>query len=151
MPGIDWFPGATLNYSEHALRFEQDGPAIVSLSQTREPVELTVVELREQVARARAGLARLGLVAGDRVAAYLPNIAETIVAFLATASLGAIWSSCAPEFGTRSVVDRFQQIDPKILLAVDGYRYGDRAVARKAELGASRAALPSLSATVVLP
>ena len=151
MPGIEWFPGATLNYAEHALRPERDGPAIVSLSQTRQPVELNVAELREQVARARAGLFALGVVRGDRVAAYLPNIAETIVAFLATASLGAIWSSCAPEFGTRSVVDRFQQIDPKILLAVDGYRYGDRVVDRKDELAAIRAALPSLAATVVIP
>src|SRR5581483_1443619 len=108
-------------------------------------------ELRDQVARARAGLQRLGVGRGDRVAAYLPNIAETLVAFLATASLGAVWSSCAPEFGTRSVVDRLRQIDPKVLLAVDGYRYGDKDVDRRNEVAAIRAELPSLEATVAVP
>ena len=104
MPGAVWFPGATLNYAEHALRGQSTGVAVVSRSQTRPTVELTRDQLRDQVAAARAGLIRLGVGSGDRVAAYLPNIAETLVAFLATASLGAVWSSCAPEFGTRSVV-----------------------------------------------
>ncbi|MEY2406568.1 MAG: acetoacetyl-CoA synthetase, partial [Acidimicrobiaceae bacterium] len=104
MPGATWFSGATLNYAEHALRPLGGGPAVVSRSQTRPPVDLDWDELRDQVSRARAGLARAGVGHGDRVAAYLPNIAETLVAFLATASLGAVWSSCAPEFGTRSVI-----------------------------------------------
>ncbi|MEY2435190.1 MAG: acetoacetyl-CoA synthetase [Acidimicrobiaceae bacterium] len=151
MPGATWFSGATLNYAEHALRSRGAGSAVVSRSQTRPPVDLEWDELRDQVSRARAGLARAGVGRGDRVAAYLPNIAETLVAFLATASLGAVWSSCAPEFGTRSVIDRFQQIDPVVLLTVDGYRYGDRDVDRSEEIAVIRSALPSLRATVVLP
>ena len=100
MPGAEWFPGARLNYAEHMLRrTTTDEVAVVARSNTREPVELTFGELREQVARARAGLQRLGVGRGDRVVAYLPNIPETLVAFLATASLGAIWASVAPEFG----------------------------------------------------
>ena len=92
--------------------------------------ELTFGELREQVARARAGLKRLGVGPGDRVVAYLPNIPETLVAFLAAASLGAVWATCAPEFGVRSVVDRFGQLDPKVLLAVSGYVYGEKLIDR---------------------
>jgi acetoacetyl-CoA synthetase len=152
MPGAVWFPGATLNYAEHALRGAGgDEVKVLGRSQTREPVDLTGAELAGRVARARCGLARLGVGPGDRVAAYLPNIPEALVAFLATASLGAIWSSCAPEFGTRSVVDRLRQIDPKVLLTVDGYRYGERAVDRTAEVAAIRQALPSLAATVAVP
>jgi acetoacetyl-CoA synthetase len=151
MPGAVWFRGATLNYAEHALRAGGDATVVWSLSQSRGSVELSAGELQRQVAVVRAGLRRLGVGRDDRVAAYLPNITETLVAFLATASLGAVWSSCAPEFGTRSVVDRFQQIEPKVLLTVDGYRYGDRAVDRTAEVAAIRQALGSLAATVVLP
>jgi acetoacetyl-CoA synthetase len=151
LPGARWFPGAELNYAAHALRSEPDGPALVARSQSRGRVELSVADLREQVARCRAGLVRLGVGRGDRVAAYLPNIPETVVAFLATASLGAIWSSCAPEFGTRSVVDRLRQIEPVVLLAVDGYRYGAKAVDRAREVAAIRAELPSLRATVTVP
>ncbi len=92
----------------------------------------------------RAGLRRLGVGRGDRVAAYAPNIPETLVLMLATASLGAIFSRCAPEFGTRSVIDRWRQIEPTVLVAVDGYRYGDKAIDRRAEVAAIRAALPSL-------
>jgi acetoacetyl-CoA synthetase len=151
MPGAEWFPGATLNYAEHALRRRDDGPAVIARSQTRGEVKLSWAELADAVARARAGLERLGVGRGDRVVGYLPNVPETLVAFLACASLGAIWSSCAPEFGVRSVVDRVQQIEPKVLLVVDGYRYGERAVDRSAEVAAIRAALPTLRATVVLP
>jgi acetoacetyl-CoA synthetase len=152
MPGARWFEAARLNYAEHALRgLDDDRVVVISHSQSRGPVELTGAELRDQVARARAGLQRLGVGRGDRVAAYMPNIAETIVAFLATASLGAIWASCAPEFGTRSVVDRLAQIEPKVLLAVDGYRYGERPIDRAGEIAAIRAQVPSLEAVVVLP
>jgi acetoacetyl-CoA synthetase len=152
MPGAQWFPGATLNYAEHALRHaDGDKVALVSYSQTREPTQLTFNELRDQVARARAGLQRLGVTKGHRVVAYMPNIAETVVAFLATASLGAIWSSCAPEFGTRSVVDRFKQIEPTVLLAIDGYRYGTKDIDRRPEVAAIVAELPTLKATVTLP
>jgi len=151
MPNAHWVPNASLNYAQHMLRPALDGVAILARSQTRDPVELTFAELREQVARARAGLRRLGVTRGDRVAAYLPNTPEAVVAMLASASLGAVWSSCAPEFGVRAVVDRFGQIEPKVLLAVDGYRYGKRIIDRAAEVAEIRAALPSLQATVVLP
>ncbi len=151
MPGAEWFPGGTLNYAEHALRRSDDHPAIVARSQTRGPTTWTHAELRRQVERAAAGLRRLGVGEGDRVASYLPNVPETIVAFLATASIGAVWSSCAPEFGTRSVVDRFRQIEPKVLLAVDGYVYGDKRVDRRPEVAAIRHELPTVTATVVLP
>ncbi|MEV4625623.1 acetoacetate--CoA ligase [Micromonospora sp. NPDC049523] len=153
MPGVEWFPGATLNYAEHVLRMPglaDDSPVVIAHSQTRAPVTLTAAQLREDVRRARAGLRRLGVSRGDRVAAYAPNIPETFVLMLATTSLGAIFSSCAPEFGTRSVTDRWQQIEPKVLVAVDGYRYGDKPVDRRAEVAAIRDALPSLVHTVVL-
>ncbi|MER7888212.1 acetoacetate--CoA ligase [Micromonospora sp. NPDC094482] len=151
MPGARWFPGATLNYAENVLRMPgrgDDEPVVIAYGQTRPPVTLTAAELREQVRRVAAGLRRLGVTAGDRVAAYAPNIPETYVLLLATSSLGAIFSSCAPEFGTRSVTDRWQQIEPKVLVAVDGYRYGEKAVDRRAEVAAIRAALPSLQHTV---
>ena len=154
MPGARWFPGSLVNYAAQALRpdgVDDDAVAVVAHSQSRERSELSWAELRAQVARAAAGLRALGVGRGDRVAAYLPNIPETLVAFLATASLGAIWSSCAPEFGTRSVIDRFEQIDPTVLLVVDGYRYGTRDIDRTAEVAAIRAALPSVAATVLVP
>ncbi|MBL6275305.1 acetoacetate--CoA ligase [Micromonospora fiedleri] len=151
MPGTRWFPGATLNYAQNVLRMPgraDDDPVVLAYGQTREPEVLTVAQLRDQVRRVAAGLRRLGVTTGDRVAAYAPNIPETYVLMLATASLGAIFSSCAPEFGTRSVTDRWQQIEPKVLVAVDGYRYGDKPVDRSAEVAAIRAALPSLRHTV---
>src|SRR5439155_15959281 len=121
--GVRWFPGARLNYAEHGVGLDEDTGriAMVAYSQTRPPLELTFGGLRDQVARARAGLRRLGVSRGDRVAAYLPNIPETLVAFLATAGLGAIWCCCAPEFGARSVIDRLRQVDPTVLLDVSGY------------------------------
>ncbi|WP_272597960.1 acetoacetate--CoA ligase [Solirubrobacter ginsenosidimutans] len=143
MPGAQWFPGATLNYAEHMLR-EREGVAVVARSAQRGASELTWGELRERVASTRAGLQRLGVTKGDRVVAYLPNIPETLIAFLATAGLGAIWASVSPEFGPRSVVDRFAQIEPKVLLAVDGYLHRGRWIDRSAELQAIRDGLPTL-------
>ncbi len=152
MPGAQWFGGAELNYAEQLLGAGGPGePAIVARSQTRPDVELSWDELRDQVARAAAGLRALGVGRGDRVVAYLPNIPETVLAFLATASLGAIWSSAAPEFGARSVVDRFAQIEPKVLLAVDGYRYGARELDRREIVAGLMRELPTLEHTVVLP
>ncbi len=148
MPGARWFPAATLNYAEHVLA---GGGGLVSLSQTRERVELSADDLREAVGRCREGLIRLGVGRGDRVAAFLPNIAETLVAFYATASLGAVWSSCAPEFGVRAVVDRWSQLEPTVLLAVDGYRYGSRDIGRTGELAEIVGALPSVRHVVTLP
>ena len=151
MPGVQWFPGGTLNYAEHALAAAASRPdavAVVACSQTRERTELVWAELLDQVSRCRAGLQRLGVERGDRVVAYLPNIPETLVAFLAVASLGAVWASCPPEFGVRSVVDRFTQIEPKVLFAADGYRYGDKTIDRTQEVAEIRASLPSVQHTV---
>ncbi len=154
MPGAEWFPGTTINYAQAVLRMPgiaDDDVVVYGYSQTRDTVRLTAADLRDQVARARAGLARLGVGPGDRVAAYAPNIPETFVLLMATASLGAVFSSCAPEFGTRSVTDRWTQIEPKVLVAVDGYRYGDKDVDRTAEVAAIRAALPSVQHVVSVP
>jgi acetoacetyl-CoA synthetase len=153
MPGAVWFPQARLNYAEQVLAMPgiaDDEPVVLAYSQSRADITLTATQLREQVRRVRAGLRRLGIGPGDRVAAYAPNIPETFVLMLATTSLGAIFSSCAPEFGTRSVVDRWRQIEPALLLAVDGYRYGDKPVDRRAEVAEIRAALPSLRHVVSL-
>jgi acetoacetyl-CoA synthetase len=127
MPGAEWFPNTQLSYPEHVFRGKDDNAlAIQHASELRELSSWTWGDLRRETARVRAGLVERGVGHGDRVAAYMPNIPETIAALLATASLGAIWSSAAPEFGVRSVVDRFQQIQPKVLLAIDGYRYGGK-------------------------
>jgi len=151
MPGAEWFPGATLNYAEHVVGGPDDEVAVLAYSQTRDRVELTWEQLRDQVARARAGLARLGVGRGDRVVAYLPNIPEALVAFLATASLGAIWASCAPEFGARSVVDRFGQVEPTVLLAVAGYGYGSKEIDRREQVAEIRAGLPTVRHVVHVP
>src|SRR4051812_7019570 len=151
MPGAQWFPGTQLNYAEHAFRDKDDGAlAIVAGGESRADEEWTWGELHEQTRRIAAGLRRLGVTKGDRVAAYLPNIPETAAAFLATASLGAIWSSCSPDFGARSVIDRFAQIEPKVLLTVDGYRYNGRAFDRRDTVRAVRDAIPGLGHTVLL-
>ncbi|HWB36451.1 MAG TPA: AMP-binding protein, partial [Rugosimonospora sp.] len=154
MPGARWFTGVTVNYAQRLLRMPglaDDAPVIVARSQTRGPVTLTAAELREQVRRVAAGLRRLGVGRGDRVAAYTPNVPETLILLLASASIGAIFSSCAPEFGTRSVVDRWRQTEPSVLVAVDGYRYGVKDVDRRPEVAAIREALPSVRHTVMLP
>jgi acetoacetyl-CoA synthetase len=154
MPGTSWFPGGRLNWAEHALRLADradDDVVVLARSETRPELQLTAAHLRDAVARVRAGLLRLGVRGGDRVAAYLPNVPEAAIAALASASIGAIWSSCAPEFGVRSVIDRFGQIEPTVLLTIDGYRYAGKAVDRRQEVAAIREALPSLRATVVLP
>jgi acetoacetyl-CoA synthetase len=127
MPGAQWFAGATLSYPEHIFA-QRDGDAVAlrHASELRPLGAMTWRELRTLTARIQAGLRALGVGRGDRVVAYMPNIPETVAAFLATAGLGAVWSSCSPDFGARSVVDRFAQIEPAVLLAVDGYRYGGR-------------------------
>jgi acetoacetyl-CoA synthetase len=151
MPGAQWFPGTQVNYAEHAFRGKADGAlAIVAGGESRADAEWTWGDLRAQVQRIAAGLRRLGVGRGDRVVAYLPNIPETAAAFLATASLGAIWSSCSPDFGARSVIDRFAQIEPKVLLGVDGYRYNGRAFDRRETVAAVRDAIPGLEHTVLL-
>jgi len=154
LPDVRWFPGGRLNYAAQALAAAAAAPdaiAVVAHSQTRPPVELTWAELHDAVARCAAGLRRLGVSAGDRVVAYAPNIPETLIAFLATASLGAIWSSCAPEFGVRSVIDRLAQIEPAVLVVVDGYRYGAKEIERRGHVAEIVAALPTLRHVVDVP
>jgi acetoacetyl-CoA synthetase len=153
MPGAAWFTGARLNYAEHLVGLEEDRDriAVVARSQTRGPRELTFGELIEQAGRVRAGLLRLGVQKGDRVVAYMPNIPETLIGFIATASLGAIWATCAPEFGSRSVVDRFAQIEPRVLLAVGGYGYRNRYIDRRGEVETIRGRIPSIEHVVWVP
>jgi acetoacetyl-CoA synthetase len=152
MPGAEWFPGARLSYARHVFRGRDDADvAIRHASELRPDLdEVTWGELREQVRRIAAGLRAVGVEPGDRVAAYMPNVPETVAAFLACASIGATWSSCSPEFGVRSVVDRFAQIEPVVLLAVDGYRYGGRDFDRRGELERLLEELPTVRTTAVL-
>ncbi|KOG85277.1 acetoacetyl-CoA synthetase, partial [Streptomyces varsoviensis] len=129
MPGASWFPGATLNYAEHALRAADDParadtPALLHVDETHEPRPITWAELRGQVGSLAAELRRLGVRPGDRVSGYVPNIPQAVTALLAAAAVGAVWTSCAPDFGARSVLDRFQQVEPVVLFTVDGYHYG---------------------------
>ncbi len=154
MPGVRWFPGGRLNYADQALAAATSIPdqlAVTAYSQTRDRVDLTWSELADAVARCAAGLRTLGVAEGDRVVAYAPNIPETLVAFLATASLGAVWSSCAPEFGVRSVVDRLAQIEPVVLVTVDGYGYGSKQIDRREHVAEIVAELPTLRNVVHVP
>src|SRR5689334_1598708 len=152
MPGAEWFPGARVNYAEHIFRGKDpDALAIQHASELRvQPGEWSWSTLREHTAKLAAGLRAVGVGEGDRVAAYLPNIPEALAAFLACASLGAVWSSAAPEFGARSVIDRFGQIEPKVLLAIDGYRYGGRDFDRREVVREIAANLPGLQRVVTL-
>ncbi len=152
MPGAEWFPDVALNYAEHVFR--ERNPAAVAIRHAGEGRELAAMtwgELRTLTARIAAGLRAQGVTRGDRVVAYLPNIPEAMAAMLACASIGAVWSSCSPDFGARSVVDRFAQIEPTVLLAVDGYRYNGRAFDRREVVEGLRAQMPTLRATVLLP
>ena len=154
MPTVTWFPEESVNYAQYLLTkggADPDRCALLAHSQTRDPIELTFGELTDQVARARAGLLRLGVGEGDRVVGYLPNIPEAIVAFLAAASIGAIWATCPPEFGSRSVIDRFEQLEPTVLIAVRGYQYGTTFVDRGEDLDRIRDGLPTLRHTVEIP
>ena len=152
MPGARWFEGARLNYAEHIFRGKGDDEvAVLHASELRELSELRWGELRERVGAVREGLQALGVKSGDRVVAYLPNGPEALIAFLAAASLGAIWSSCSPDFGPGSVVDRFAQIEPKVMFSVDGYRYGGKDFDRLDTVAEVAAQIPSLERIVVVP
>ncbi|MGC1813529.1 MAG: acetoacetate--CoA ligase [Solirubrobacterales bacterium] len=152
MPGARWFEGARLNYAEHIFRGKaEDEVALSYASELRPLTELRWGELREQVGAVREGLRALGVAPGDRVVAYLPNGPEALVAFLATASLGAIWSSCSPDFGPGSIVDRFAQIEPKVMFTVDGYRYGGKDFDRLEVVADVAAQIRSLERIVVVP
>ncbi len=152
MPGAEWFAAAQLNYAENLLAGKPDDRlAVQHASELRQLDSLTWGELRDQVARTASALRSLGIERGDRVVAYMPNLPETLVAFLATASIGAIWSSCSPDFGAGSVVDRFAQIEPKLLFTVDGYRYNGRDFDRREVVEGLLEAMPTVEHTVVLP
>ncbi|MFF5706470.1 acetoacetate--CoA ligase [Streptomyces sp. NPDC012794] len=156
MPGARWFTGSTLNYAEHALRAAEDparadDPALLRVDETHEPTPVTWAELRRQVGSLAAELRALGVRPGDRVSGYLPNIPEAAVAFLATAAVGGVWTSCAPDFGARSVLDRFEQVEPVVLFTVDGYRYGGKEHDRRETVAELREGLPSLRAVVHVP
>ncbi|MEU4656965.1 acetoacetate--CoA ligase [Streptomyces sp. NPDC023723] len=154
MPGAQWFPGATLNYAEHALRAaatRADEPALLHVDETHETRPVSWAELRRQVGSLAAELRALGVRPGDRVSGYLPNIPQAVVALLATAAVGAVWTSCAPDFGARSVLDRFQQVEPVVLFTVDGYRYGGKEHDRREVVAELRRELPALRAVVHIP
>jgi acetoacetyl-CoA synthetase len=155
MPGARWFPGGTLNYAEHALGAidgrGDDDIAVIETDETGFERQITLGELRGLVGAAEAGLQRLGVGTGDRVVALAPNRLEALVAFLATAALGAVWSSCSPDFGAASVIDRFTQISPTVLIAVDGYTYGGRQFDVTGTVRDIRSALPDLAGVVHIP
>lgn len=150
MPGAAWFPGAKLNYAEYLLGARRDGPAIVAVQEDGASREWSGERLRREVAAFAGHLRELGVRPGDRVVGYLPNVPEAVVAFLATASLGAVWAICGPEFGTASVVARFAQLEPVVLVATTGYQYGGRHHDRADAVDTIRAAIPSLRETVVV-
>src|SRR5205085_6144492 len=137
-----WFPDATVNFAEHLLRGEPDATAVIARDEEGNTRTLTYAELRTAVGAAQSRLRELGVQQGDRVAALLPNAADAIVAVIATAGLGAVWSSCSPEFGAQAIVDRFAQLEPKVLVAVESYVYGGKRHDRRAMLDEVRAQLP---------
>jgi acetoacetyl-CoA synthetase len=153
MPTAAWFSDSTLNYARNALRTGLSDPDRIAVrfsAETGRAGQLSYAELTREVARVRAALQTLGVGLGDRVAAYLPNSPEALIALLATASLGAIWTSCSPDFGAHSVIDRFAQISPRVLLAVDGYSYGGKRFDRRPEVAAIAAELPGLEAVIMV-
>jgi acetoacetyl-CoA synthetase len=152
MPGALWFQGATLNYAEHVFRMaSSDRPAMLFRSEREQMRVVSWHELYQKVSSVARALRDIGVKRGDRVVAYMPNIPETLIAFLACASIGAIWSSCSPDFGTRSVIDRFKQIEPSLLFAVDGYQYNGKAFDRMPMVADMQKELPTLRKTVFLP
>ncbi len=151
MPGAVWFPGARLNYAENIFNKMATGrPVIIYKGESGPTVTLSKQELLDQTRAVAGALRQMGVGPGDRVVAYLPNIPEAIIAVLAVASIGAIWSSCPPDFGSRSVLDRFTQIDPKVLFAVDGYEYGGKTYDRRAVVADLQEALPTLEKTILV-
>jgi len=151
MPGAVWFPGIELNFAENLLRRRDAGPAIIFRGENGSRRELSWAELCDQVAALAASLKADGVHRGDRVAGYLPNAPEAVIGMLATASLGAVWSSCSPDFGISGVLDRFGQIEPKVMLTVDGYHYAGKRVDIRHKVQEIAGALPSLARTVVYP
>jgi acetoacetyl-CoA synthetase len=149
--GPRWFPGARLNFAENLLRFSDDHPALVFWNERGRQRELSYAELGREVARTAAALRDDGVGIGDRVAGFLPNLPETVIAMLATTSLGAIWSSCSPDFGANGVLDRFGQIRPRVLFCADGYRYAGKEVDSLARVREVRERIPEIERVVVVP
>jgi len=151
-PDAKWFPEATINYTEHIFRNrDENKPAIIHASENRETAAITWKQLYQETAALQHTLEKIGVQKGDRIVAYAANTYETIVAFLATASLGAIWSSASPDFGTQSVIDRFKQIEPKVMITVDGYCYGGKSFDRTTVVENIQSELPTLEATITIP
>ena len=151
MPGARWFVGSELNFAANLLRFRDARPAIVFRGEDGRRTELSYAELYRQVARVAAGLRELGIRPGDRVAGFMPNIPETVIAMLAATSLGAVWSSCSPDFGSNGVVDRFGQISPRVLFTADGYLYNGRANNSLQRIAGVISRLPDVERVVVVP
>ena len=150
MPHTRWFVGAQLNYAQNILaRAPQTRPALIEIAENVGPREWSTAELAGKVGALSRHLLEVGVMPGDRVAAYLPNAAEAVIGLLAATAIGAVWASCGPEFGVTAVTDRFGQISPKVLLAVDGYRFGGRAHDRHDVVHELRRRLPSLAATTI--
>lgn len=151
MPKVKWFTGATLNYAEHIFRRRDDRRPVIKFKSEKSPLqEISWAELERKVRAVQTQLIEWGVKPGDRVVAYLPNIPETIICFLAVNALGAVWSCCSPDFGVSTVIDRFSQIEPKVLIAVDGYPYGGKEFSRRGEVEAIGAALPTLEHSIFI-
>ena len=151
MPGAKWFDGATLNFAENLLRYRDDKIAILFQGEDGTQSSLTYKELHDQVSRLARSMREMGIVKNDRVAGFMPNIPETIITMLATASIGAIWSSCSPDFGIKGVLDRFQQIEPKLIFAADGYLYNGKTIDCLSKLKKILTYLPSIKKTIIVP
>ena len=151
MPGAAWFPDARLNFAENLLRRNDDSPAIISRGEGKPDRVITYAELQSEVNRLARAFRSMGIKPEDRIAAYMPNIPETIICMIAAVSCGATWSSCSPDFGARGVIDRFGQIDPKVLICVDGYTYGGKKFDVAEKLTQIRHRLPTLEKTIVVP
>jgi acetoacetyl-CoA synthetase len=152
MPGANWFIGSELNYAEHVFRnMSSERPALMFQSEFQPLTEISWNELYQKVSSLAASLRNMGVQNGDRVVSCMPNIPQTIIAFLACASIGAVWSSCSPDFGIRSVIDRFKQIKPKIIFAVDGYQYSGKTFDNHGKIVDLQNSLPSLKHTILVP
>ncbi len=151
MPGARWYPEARLNFAENLLRYRDDKPAVIFRGEDDTRVELSHAELHQRVAQLASALRRQGVVAGDRVSGFMPNIAETLIGMLATASIGAVWSSCSPDFGINGVLDRFGQVEPKVLLTTDGYRYNGKVLNSLERVEGIVKQIPSIEKVVVVP
>jgi acetoacetyl-CoA synthetase len=151
LPGAEWFPGAQLNFAENLLRYDDDHPALIACDEHGRQRTLSHRQLRQEVARVAAGLRAAGVQPGDRIAGFLPNIVEAVVGMLAASSVGAVWSSCSPDFGLRGVIDRFGQIEPVVLLAADGYRYAGKAIDSLPTIHQILEGLPSVRELLLIP